>query len=373
MRNALKLVAIPIVFSLWPIGAHAEGAPRPAPIVVRLDDRQIKAAGIDTQSLEREAATSEIIVPGVVVLPPQNLRIVAVPAAGLIERLMVSPDEDVKEGDPIAQLRSSELVESQRAFLAASSDQALSEEKLRRDQQLHKEGIIAERRLIVTRAEATQARAVLDERSQLLALQGMSPEEIDALRRTRRMSASLVIRAPMSGAILQRNGSPGERVVASAPLVTIARLSPFWTNLQTPVAHAAALPLVERVVLPSLGLEGKLVRIGRTVDATTQSVTAVAEFDTAATTARPGQAIQAILKVAGGGGAQWRAPASAVAHFKGSDWVFVRAPEGFAATPVEVISHASDAVSLRGPLRTDDKVATRGVLSLITELSSAGR
>ena len=151
---------------------------------------------------------------------------VAAPAAGLVETLLVSPDEEVKEGDPIATLKSSELIEAQRAFLQAAADAALANEKLRRDEQLHKERIIAERRLLVTRAEAAQARSLLDERAQLLALDGMTEQAIETLRKERKLGAALTVRAPMSGVILARHATVGDRVQASAPLVTIARLDP---------------------------------------------------------------------------------------------------------------------------------------------------
>jgi cobalt-zinc-cadmium efflux system membrane fusion protein len=68
-------------------------------------------------------------------------------------------------------------------------------EKLRRDEQLFKEHIIAERRLIVTRAEATQARGTLEERTQILALSGMTDAEIATLRGDRKLAISRVNQA----------------------------------------------------------------------------------------------------------------------------------------------------------------------------------
>lgn len=58
-------------------------------------------------------------------------------------------------GQAVARPRSSELVEAQRLFLEAATAHDLAQEKLRRDEQLSQERVIAERRLIVTRAEAT--------------------------------------------------------------------------------------------------------------------------------------------------------------------------------------------------------------------------
>jgi membrane fusion protein, heavy metal efflux system len=235
-------------------------------ITISLQERQIRAAGVETQPIEQESGSGELVVPGVVVVPPQQLRMVAAPAAGLVEMLLVAPDEEVKEGDPIARLKSSELVEAQRAFLHADADANLAIEKLRRDEQLFKERIIAERRLLVTRAEAIQARSILQERSELLSLAGMTEGEIATLRKDRRFESALLVRAPMSGTIIARHGAAGERVQASAPLVTIARLDPIWVNLQIPIGRAASIERNIKVTLPGLGLEGRLIRVGRTVD-----------------------------------------------------------------------------------------------------------
>jgi len=334
----------------------------------------MRVAGIETQPVESESGSGELVVPGVVAVPPQQLRIVATPAAGLVETLLVAVDEDVKQGAPIATLKSSELVEAQRAFLHAVSDANLAVEKLRRDEQLFKEHIIAERRLIVTRAEATQARSALEERRQILTLAGMTDQEIETLQRDRKLASSLVVRAPIAGTILQRHGTTGERVQASAPLVTIARLDPIWVNLQVPLGRAAALDHVDRVHLPSAGIDGRLIRIGRTVDAATQSVTAVAEFRPGRTSLRPGQAVQAIMRLSGSNGAmQWRVSADALVNFKNHNWVFVRAPEGFIATPVTLLSETPQHASVQGALKAGERVATRGLLTLLAELAEGER
>ncbi|TLG78995.1 efflux RND transporter periplasmic adaptor subunit [Methylocystis sp. B8] len=354
--------------------APVENQNAPQPILVKITEDQMRVAGIETQPVESESGSGELVVPGVVAVPPQQLRIVATPAAGLVETLLVAVDEDVKQGAPIATLKSSELVEAQRAFLHAVSDANLAAEKLRRDEQLFKEHIIAERRLIVTRAEATQARSALEERRQILTLAGMTDPEIETLQRDRKLASSLVVRAPIAGTILQRHGTTGERVQASAPLVTIARLDPIWVNLQVPLGRAAALDNVDRVHLPSAGIDGRLIRIGRTVDAATQSVTAVAEFRPGRSSLRPGQAVQAIMRLSGSNGAmQWRVSADALVNFKNHNWVFVRAPEGFIATPVTLLSETPQYASVQGALKAGERVATRGLLTLLAELAEGER
>jgi cobalt-zinc-cadmium efflux system membrane fusion protein len=351
-----------------PIGGTVVAAAEEVAIPLR--DQDIDAAGIETKSIEKSSGNDELVVPGTVTVPPQQTRMVASPAAGLVETLLVSPDEEVKEGDPIATLKSSELIEAQRAFLHAAADAALAAEKLKRDEQLYKEKIIAERRLLVTRAEAAQARSLLDERAQLLALDGMSEQAIETLRKERKLGAALTVRAPTSGIILARHATVGDRIQASAPLVTIARLDPVWVNLQIPIGRAATLDRADRVVLPSLGAEGKLIRIGHTADPATQSVNAVAEFRPGRISIRPGQAVQAILRLRGAGGVQWRVPADAVVHHREKDWIFVRTSEGFRAVSVVLLSETPQTASVQAALSADDRVATRGMLTLLAELAA---
>ena len=369
MPLSFRTVAACLVLIAGPAAALASD--RPGDVRLKVDERQIRAAGIETQPVIQESAVSELIVPGTVAVPPQQTRMVATPAAGLIESLMVAPDEEVRQGDPIAQLNSSGLIEAQRAFLEAEAQESLAKEKLRRDEQLFRERIIAERRLLVTRSEAMLARSNLDERSQLLALHGMSDAEIATLRKTRRIASALVIRAPQSGIILARHGVAGERVQAAAPLVTIARLDPIWVNLQVPLARAPMLASIKRVSLPSYGIMGRIVRIGRTVDAATQSVVAVAEFDVTGNALRPGQVVQATVVTNGSDAPQWRVPSASVVRHDGRDWLFLREGDGFRATPVQVVAETSTTTSVRADIRPDATVASRGVLVLLSELASA--
>lgn len=361
--------SLAVISTLMSLACAAEPAPRSHDI--KLSDNQVRAAGIDVQSIEAETAAGELAAPGVVIVPPQQLLVVAAPAAGLIEAFLVSNDEDVKAGDEIARLKSSDLVEGQRLFLAALSDSTLAAEKMRRDEQLFAERIIAERRLIVTRAEAAQAAFLLDERAQLLSLQGMSEADIAALRKTRRLASALVVRAPISGTIISRQGATGERVPTAAPLATIARLDPIWVNLQVPLSHAPALSKITDIRLPAFGLTGRLVRIGRSVDASTQSILVVAEFHPGKTPLRPGQAVQAILPIASSASGQWRVPAISVVANDGQSWIFIRNATGFRAQSVDVVAATPDHVTIRANISPGDKVAARGVLALLAELASS--
>ncbi|WP_301589858.1 efflux RND transporter periplasmic adaptor subunit [Sabulicella glaciei] len=340
-------------------------------VALRLDDRQIRSAGIELARVERETGSAEVSLPGQVVVPPSQLRVVAAPAAGLIETLLVAPDERVRAGQPVARLRSTELVEAQRLFLEAATRAELASEKQRRDEQLFRERVIAERRLIITRAEARAAAAALDERTQMLSLLGMAETEVAELRQGRRIRQALTVTSPMDGVVIGRAATAGERVAQAAPLLSIAQLEPLWINIQVPIARISALSVESPISVPAHGASGVVLRLGRTADAATQSVQATALVNHGAEALRPGQAVTVALETRRAGESQWRVPAGAVVRHRERSWVFVRTESGFAARPVQVVGETAQVTSLRGPLQPSDQVATRGMLALLAELAEA--
>lgn len=365
-----------LALTAWALPSAAQVAASAAQVAatavaIRMDERQIRAGGIEFGRPEAETGPAELTLPGAVAVPPGQLRIIAAPAAGLVESLFVAPDERVRAGQPVARLRSSELVEAQRLFLEATTLSDLAGEKLRRDEQLHRERVIAERRLIVTRAEAIAAAATLDERTQLLGLLGMSDQEVAELARSRRIQQSLTVTSPMAGIVLGRAATSGERVAQAAPLMTVGDLHTLWVNIQVPLARAPALTERARVLVPAQGAEGFVLRVGRTVDQATQSVNAVAEINRGADALRPGQAVSVALELRANGAPQWRLPAGTVVRHRDRNWVFVRVPAGFEARPVTVLNETALFTSIRGPLVPGDQVATRGLLALVAELAQA--
>jgi len=369
-RVPFRLRALLGVLLLLPF-TPAAAQPGPGDILIRLDERQIRVAGIDLARAEPESGSTEITLPGTVAVPPHRLRVVAAPVGGLVEAMEVAPDESVREGQPLARLRSTELLEAQRLFLEALGTEALAAERLRRDEALFRDRVIAERRLLTTRADHVFARTTLQEREQMLALLGLTEEQVGELRRERRLSATLTVLAPGDGTVLGREAVPGERVAQNAPLFTVAQLDPLWVNLQVPLSRAKAVEDAVGVSLPAQGAEGRVLRVGRSADAATQSVNVVAEITVGAGRLRPGQAVSVMVTLRSNGMPQWRVPSGAVVRHRERHWIFVRAPEGFRARPVSVISETAQSVSIRARLEAGDQVAMRGVLSLLSELTVA--
>jgi cobalt-zinc-cadmium efflux system membrane fusion protein len=362
-------IAAAVAQQLDPAGA---GGGANAGVLIRLDERALRAGGIGVEPVMRERGGADFALPGNVVIPPGQVHVVAAPAAGLVDALLVSADEAVKTDQPVARLRSPTIVEAQQQFLSAIADESLAADRLRRTKLLIDGKAIPERELNIAQAESARAKARLDERTQLLSLMGLSDAQISELRTTRRIVPTITIYSPVNGTVVKRHTSPGERIDATAPLFTIAELDPLWVELQVPAARLPNLTVGSEVSLPAQRARGKIIRIGRTVDPSTQSAIAVAEIGTAGTTIWPGLAVNATVIVGTQiAGIDWSVPVQSVVRHRDRNWVFVRAPEGFRAVPVQVVSESPRGVWLRAPLLAGDRVATSGIISLLAQLAAA--
>jgi cobalt-zinc-cadmium efflux system membrane fusion protein len=287
--------------------------------------------------------------------------------------MLVAADEPVKAGQPIARLRSPAIVEAQRQFLAAIADDALAIDRLKRSQLLFEGRALPERDLRVAQTEATLAKSRLDERTQILSLMGMTEAEVEMLREGRKIFPTVTLLSPINGTVTVRHVGPGERVEPAAPVFTIADLEPLWVNIQVPAARLANLTVGASVTLPAQGAKGRIIRIGRTVDAATQSTIAVAEIDSNHGTVRPGLAVSVSVHIASDGGSEWAVPSAAVVRHRDRSWTFVRTKEGFKARPVQVVAENARGVSIRAAFEPGDQVAVRGILALLATLAEVDK
>src|SRR5262245_61854339 len=239
---ALLLLAVVLAALVFGSAVRAQQAAGPgtaathpnAGVLIKMNERALRAAGIVVGPIERERGGADFALPGNVVIPPPQVRVVAAPAAGLVEALLVSADEQAKAGQPVAVLRSPVIVEAQQLFLAAIADESLAGDRLRRTQLLIEGKAIPERELNVAQAEAARAKARLDERTQILSLMELGDAQIAELRKTKRIVPTVTLYSPIDGTVVRRHTSPGERIDAAAPLFTIAELDPLWVELQVP-------------------------------------------------------------------------------------------------------------------------------------------
>jgi membrane fusion protein, heavy metal efflux system len=303
--------------------------------------------------------------PAAVVVPNPQLRVVAAPWSGVLERLRVAEGEVVGAGQILAELRSPALIEAQSAYLESLIRLELAERERDRDRTLQREGLIAERRSVESESKYREQATLVDHKRQLLELAGLSAENIATLTRTRRLTSVLPVRAPIGGVVLEQLVSTGQSVDSATALYRLGDLDPLWLEIHVPTDQLAGLQIGARVwptALPEMA--GRLITIGQWVDERDQGVVVRAEIHDPSGRLRPGQFVEAQLSTEAEA-ASWRLPAAALVRQGAEVYVFVARPGGFEALPVTLIAREEqDAVVSAATLQVEDRVAVGGVVAL---------
>lgn len=364
-----SLAAVALLCTL----AFPARAANPADFIA-LAPAQAKALGVETRPLAAADTGSAAGLPAKVVVPVEQMRVVAAPLAGLLTQVGAVAGQTVKKGQMLARLASPGLLQVQRDYLQAKQQADLAQRSLARDEQLFKEGIIAEARLQASRASQAQAAVAARELQAELRIAG-------ATAGGGSLTPEVAVSAPLDGVVLEASAAVGSRVEAATALFTVAQLNPLWLEIQAPTALAGNLKEGAAVRIAGSEASGKLINVGRQISPGSQTVTLRARMDASLDSLHPGQMVEATVAAApqagatAGKSATYRIPQAAVVRQAGQAWVFVQtagARPGFQATPVSVAGNAGADVLVSGSaLAANAAVAVKGVSALKSAWSTA--
>ena len=348
-------MSLPFTASILIALAALSGASQAAEILLSPAQRQ--NLGIEIRAVESATQGAASSLPAQVVVPLDQLRVVAAPLAAMVEQVTVAAGDTVKAGQVLARLASPQLLELQRNNTVAKTQADLTARSLKRDEALYAEGIIAESRLSATRANAQEAAALARQSAGSLQLAG----------------GDGTVRAPIGGTVLEQNAVPGQRVEAATPLFRIGNLSKLWLEIQAPAALAASLKPGLAVAVKDGSAKGSLINVGRQLG-NGQTITLRARIDQGTDTLRPGQAVEAqVATVASATDATspslWRIPVAALVRLP-APHIFVETAKGFAAVPARVESEGNGQLLVAADLKAGSKVAIKGVAALKAALEA---
>lgn len=349
----------------------AASAPAPAAEIV-LDATQIHSLGIATAPLPAKQQGELSGMPAQVVVPGNQLYIVSTPLPATVEQTAVGVGDTVKKGQLLARLQSPALAEAQRSLLQASTQAQLAKENLARDEQLWKDGIIAESRYRASKSQWVAADAALAERRQMLRLSGMSDAAIAQLQSGSNLGSLLAVASPIDGVVLDKTISAGQRLDAAIPMFKVARLNPLELEIQVPLDSARGVKIGAEVAVPAYGAKGKLIAIGGSLSGGNQTILMRALIREGTENLRPGQFVEASIAARANAVAQWEIPNGALARLAGRAMVFVATAKGFRPATVTVLHEGAQNSLITGPLKGDERIAVRGVSALKASVMGVG-
>jgi len=322
----------------------------------------------------KDLPTDEIVAPGKIETNPNRVSKVVLPVAGRVTAVLVKTGDAVTKDQPLLTIQSPDADAAMSAYLSAKATETQSEVALTKaqadldrvkdlfdhDAVAKKDVQAAESALAQAEASLEQARAAREQTRRRLTVLGLSTTGFDQ---------QVVVRAPLSGKVLELSVVPGEfRNDTTAPLMTIADLSTVWVTSQVPESYIRFVQVGERVEIslvayPGERFEGRVSRVSDTVDPQTRTVKVQAELDNRNGRLRP-EMFGSIHHIEGTARTPV-VPVGAVIHNGEQATLFVEtAPGRFESRKVTLGPPAGDVVRVVAGVSPGDSVVVDGAMLL---------
>ena len=346
--------------------------------LIRITPAQVKTLGIETSSIQANANANSQRMPGEIVVPVNQARIISAPQSGLIDQMLVATGQRVKQGQALAHLSSPDLVALQRDHLQALSQQRLSQNSLNRDAELYKDGIIAERRYLTSESNHAEVNALLDERRQALKLSGMSPQAIKGLETSGSYTNGITLTAPIDGMVLEQLVTAGQRVESAMPIYRIAKLSPLWLEIHAPTQALSNIQLGMKVSILNSEGSGKVIAIVPNVNKLDQTALVRVAINNGTAALAPGQLVEAeIAQPVSNKSTSFSVAKSAIVQINdgknaNQTLVFVQTKEGFKPRAVKLLNNTGAQTLISADFVGTERIVTSGTAALKAKMQGIG-
>lgn len=199
---------------------------------------------------------------------------ISTPFAGRVTEVLVQPGASVKAGQSLATLTSTDFGMAQADARKAAADAAYSGKALARQRELYAAGIVAQKEMEQTQADAARANADLQRTQAALRQYGAAAQGEGAVNR-------FALRTPIDGLVVERNINVGLELrpdqPPTAPLFLVTDPSELWAQVDAAEADLALFkPGVTVQVVssayPGETFPGKVVKVADYVDPAARSI-----------------------------------------------------------------------------------------------------
>jgi cobalt-zinc-cadmium efflux system membrane fusion protein len=234
--------------------------------------------------------------------------VVLAPFAGRVTRLVARLGERVRQGAPLLEIDSPEIVQPQNDFLAAIAAANKARAKLSlvtlnevRNKELYenKAGALKEWQQSQAELDAAQndlraATTAVDAARNRLRILGLTADEIEGLQDKGQIKRAVPIISPIEGTVVARKVGPGQYVRNDPPdqLYVVADLSTMWLKAFVPEIDIPFIRVgqdieVKVTALPGRTFGARVTHVGAVFEATTRRIEVRSEV------ANPGGALKA--------------------------------------------------------------------------------
>ncbi len=305
-------------------------------------EQQPANVGVETTVAHMQTSTDYLEVPARVMADPSHVVHIYPPLSGRILGLKVLPGQEVKKGDAIADLQSSDVAAARSDFEKAKIEVLRADRALERGKILLQHEVLSQADYYELEATDNTAHSELERTRQRIRELGFSEDGT---------SDEVALRSPISGVVTDIGTASGEmqRSLDNAtPIATIANIDSVWIVGDVFERDLASLKVGREVdvsvpAFPELKLTGRIANISDAIDPNTHTLKLrvvlpnprhTLKTDMFATIRVPGAARHAVIL-----------PSTAVLHEGEKTFVFVPANGGKFEQRAVTIGRTFDSVT----------------------------
>jgi len=274
------LTAVALAVALPGCSQPGNGAPQTpsstVPSNVKLTDAQRQHIHIYAVAPSKFHITTSAN--GIVDFDNDQATSVIAPFSGTVTKLLVSPGDRVKKGDPLAEVVSSDFAAAidayQKGIATANNNRRLADI----DKDLVQHNGVSQREALQAETDAVSAEADRDAALQGLLSLGVDPKVVKEIHEGHKITrVEGIIRAPIAGTVAERLITAGQLLQAgTTPCFTIADLSRVWVMTQVFGVDLASVKVGDSAEIDTgsdaTRMQGKVDNIATLVDPTTRAV-----------------------------------------------------------------------------------------------------
>ena len=290
---------------------------------------------------------------------------------GRVSEIYANLGQQVKQGDVLAKITSTELTQSQLIYLKAKSANQLAEQAANRATILYKEDVIALAELQRRESESRSAKAEYRAANDQLRVQGMDQASIDRLAKTGLIESINNVVTSITGEIVERKINKGQVVQPADALFSVADLNTLWAISEVPENNSYLIRKGQKasLIIPSLRnqeVDGVVAHVSSIVNTQTRTVVVRMELPNRNGQMKPG--MLATMLIESQPMEKLVVPASAVFREDNQDHVFIRQDDNrYRMIPVKLGAEGQGYRPVIAGLHDGQEIAIDGAYQLNTE------
>jgi len=319
-----------------------------------------------------EAEIREVLrMPGSIQVDEQRVARIGAPVTGRITDIDAVLGQQVKQGQTLATLNSTELAQNQLVYIKALQQIDLHSKAVERARTLLEADVISKAELQRREAELSAAQAELNAAADQLQVLGMSTQGIAKLSKTSAMHSFSNVIARISGTVINRRINLGQVVQPADELFVVADLSRVWAVAEVP---ERGIDLIEKgqevdIEIPAINdkpIKGKLIFVGDVVNPETRTVTVRSELNNVKGEIKPDMLVSMLVQSKPI--SKLSVPVQSIVREEDKDHVFVQiAPNKYRLREVTVGDNYQGMVAIVNGVEPGEIVVSEGAFHLNNE------